>query len=75
MPVMNFVTSDVKLICENKESYAKIVKLYQKHLVDYSTCLQIKGNLFVYMKSMIDSDTAISYAQDGVSMRQKVQLF
>ncbi len=29
----------------------------------------------LYMKSMIDSDTAISYAQDGVSMRQKVQLF
>ena len=29
----------------------------------------------LYMKSMIDSDTAISYAQDGVGMRQKVQLF
>jgi twitching motility protein PilT len=24
---------------------------------------------------MIDSDTAVCYAQDGVGMRQKVQLF
>ena len=29
----------------------------------------------LYMKSMIDSDTAVCYAQDGVGMRQKVQLF
>jgi len=27
------------------------------------------------MKSVIDSDTAVCYAQDGVGMRQKVQLF
>ena len=67
MPVMNFVTSDVKLICENKESYAKIVKLYQKHLVDYSTCLQIKGNLFVDMKSMIETDSMPDRAMDYLS--------
>lgn len=29
----------------------------------------------LYMKSYIDSETAISYAQDPTSMRQKVQLF
>ena len=29
----------------------------------------------LYMKSVIDSDTAVCYAQDGVGMRQKVQLF
>lgn len=29
----------------------------------------------LYMKSCIDSDTAVSYAQDRVEMQQKVQLF
>ena len=29
----------------------------------------------LYMKSVIDSYTAVCYAQDGVGMRQKVQLF
>lgn len=67
MPVMNFVTSDVKVICENKESYAKIVKLYQKHLEDYSTCLQIKGNLFVDMKSQIETDSMPDRAMDYLS--------
>ena len=62
MSVINYVTSKVKVTCENKEAYAKIVELYKKHLNDYSTCFQADGVLYVAMEAEVETNFMSSHA-------------
>lgn len=62
---INYVESNVRVICKKNESYEKIARLYKKNLVDYSNSLLINSTgLLVTMSSEIETNFMEDHAAD-----------
>ena len=76
MSTINYVCSEIKVICSNKEAYEKIAQIYKRKLHDYGNSVLVDNEFLVAMVDEIEtnymSDHAVDFLKNIIAYAQEV---